>query len=459
MMHSVEAEQALLGALLINNDVFPRVADVVKAADFYDPVHVRVFDAIASKINRGELASPVTLKVYFDGDEGLAALGGPAYLARMGGAAISIFAARDYAKQVRDLAAKRRLADALDRAKAELMDAARDCSAAIGIVEAHALAEQASGAMGSSEIVSFAAAITAAVTDEINARTGEGPQPMRSGIPALDAMLGGFYPGDLVILAGRPGMGKSSVALSFALNAARAGHGVALASLEMTPASLGMRAIAEGTDRIGRGVPYADARRGVLGEAQAETFIRTAQTMMSLPIKIIPPSMRDLGGLYAATKRCAAMFSAKETPMGALVVDYLQLIKSAKASRYEEITEISIALKQMALQLGVPVIALSQLSRAVEQREDKRPIMSDLRESGQLEQDADAILFCYRAEYYLRQERPEDGDHEAMVEYHDALSRCAGWLDIIVAKQRMGETGTVRVRFDERFNAIRGGAA
>lgn len=234
---------------------------------------------------------------------------------------------------------------------------------------------------------------------------------------------------------------------------------MAIASLEMTPDSLALRAISEATDRAGRGVAYTTARKGTMTEQEHEDFIRAAQTLGDMPIKIIPPAVRDIGELYAAVRRCAKQFEAKGIRFGAVVVDYLQLLRASQAkSRFEIITEISIALKQMAISLGVPVIALSQLSRAVEQREDKWPVMSDLRESGQLEQDADLILFCYREEYYLQQERPEKDDHEAMLEWSASLARAGGWLEIIVAKQRMGETGGVRVRFDEKYNSIRGQA-
>lgn len=454
---NIEAEQALLGAILVNNEVMNRVAGIVRAEEFFEPLHGRIFDACSRLIGRDELASPVTLKLHFEGDPGLEQIaGGTAYLARLAGAAISLFAAADYAKLIAEMAKRRRLAEALTAALGAIADPEKDVAAVMGGLEAQALAEEADR---SKNIISFKAAVLDAMTAAGDAHQGTGPQPMRSGIHDLDNMLGGFYPGDLVILGGRPGMGKSALALSIALSAARAGRGVAIASLEMTASSLAMRGISEETDRIGRGVAYSDARRGVMSEYDAETFMRSGQAIADLPISIIPPHVRDLGGLFAATRRAAKLFEGRGTPMGAVIIDYLQLIKSAKPNRYEEITEISITLKQMALQLGLPVIALSQLSRQVEQRDDKRPIMSDLRESGQLEQDADAIMFCYRPEYYLRREAPEHGaPSDEIAEYHQALSRAAGWMEIIVAKQRMGDIGTVRVRFDERTNAIRGQA-
>jgi replicative DNA helicase len=453
---NIEAEQALLGAILLNNAVIDRVSGLVKGVDFHEPVHARIYATCACLAARDELASPITIKLHFEGDPGLEALGGPAYLARLAGAAISLFAAPDYARLVAETATRRRLAEALDQARQDIADPEKDAAAVMGGLEAHALAEEATE---SKNIIRFGSAVGEALTDAANARNGTGPQAMPSGISDLDKMLGGFHPGEFIILGGRPGMGKSSVALAFALNAARAGHGIAFASLEMTASSLALRAVSEETDRIGCGVAYADARRGMMNDAQSATFGHAGAAIADLPISIIPPHVRDLGGLFAAARRCAKLFEAKGTPMGALIVDYLQLIKTSKANRYEEITEISIMLKQIALQLKVPVIALSQLSRNVESREDKRPIMSDLRESGQLEQDADVILFCYRPEYYLRREEPDhDATSEEIFEHHDALRRTAGWMDIIVAKNRMGEIGNVRVRFDEKTNSVRGQA-
>lgn len=452
--HNVEAEQALLGAALLNNEVVDRVAGVMKPADIFDPVHREIWDRILTRRSQDMLASPVTLRTDFEGHQGLAALGGPEYLARLGGAAISIFAAKDYAAVISGLAAKRRLAERLTAAIADLEDPDKDAATVLGAVEAHSLTEDA--AKGA-EIISFATATKAALKTANDAHLGDGPAVMKTGIRKLDEMIGGFHPGDLVILGGRPGMGKSSLALALALNAAREGFGVAFASLEMTAESLALRAISEQTDRCGLGVPYAAARKGQLQDGAFDDFRRAALDIHQLPIRIIPPSVRDLGGLYAAVRRIVKQCEAKGIPFGAVVVDYLQLLRVERRSRFEEITEISIALKQMALQFNIPVIALSQLSRQVEQRDDKRPTMSDLRESGQLEQDADLILFCYRDEYYHRREEPEkyDPDYPA---WREALEACAGWMDIIVAKQRMGETGHVMVRYDEKTNAIRGQA-
>lgn len=453
-LHNIEAEQALLGAALLNNEVVDRVAGAMKPGDIYDPVHREIWDRIVAHRAQDRLVTPVTLRTDFETHPGLAQLGGVEYLARLAGAAINIFAARDYATLLADLARKRRLAERLQSALADLEDPDKDAGAVLGAIEAHSLTEE---TKGGAEIISFTEATRNALGGALKAHTGDGPAVMKTGIRKLDEMIGGFHPGDLVILGGRPGMGKSSLALAFALNAARDGFGVAFSSLEMTPDSLALRAISEETDRKGRGVAYADARKGQLDDDQFDTFRYAALDIHQLPIRIIPPSVRDLGSLYAAVRRTMKHYEAKGIPFGAVVVDYLQLLRVERRSRFEEITEISIALKQMALQFGIPVIALSQLSRQVEQRDDKRPTMSDLRESGQLEQDADLIMFCYRDEYYLRRDEPDAHSAEHS-EWRLALDACTGWMDIIVAKQRMGETGHVMVRYDERCNSIRGQA-
>lgn len=452
-VHSnVEVEQNILGALLVNNDVFQTIAGRITADDFFDPVHRRLYERIAAQLAQDALVSPVTLKVAFEDDEGLKELGGPKYLARLAGAAISIFATRDYADTLAALGRKRRLAERLEEEIEALKDPDKDAAAVLGSIEAYSMLQE--GKAGA-EIVPFARALMTAVEDTQRAFENDELPGAPTGIRNLDLMTGGFFPGELVILGGRPAMGKSATALAMALNAARAGKGVAIASLEMTAASLALRAISEATSRTGAGVAYNDARRGGISDDDCRAFFESARDISGLPIHIIPSTVRDLGAIYAMAKRSARMLEAKGTPLSMLIVDYLQLIRSAKQSRYDQISEISMGLKALAMQLGVPIVALSQLSRSVESRDDKRPVMSDLRESGQLEQDADVILFCYRDEYYLQREKPEEHDCDAVQEWHQALSRAAGFMDIIVAKQRMGETGNVRVRFDARTNAIR----
>nr|WP_255453293.1 DnaB-like helicase C-terminal domain-containing protein [Paracoccus shanxieyensis] len=275
---------------------------------------------------------------------------------------------------------------------------------------------------------------------------------IQSGISTLDAIIPGFFPGELTILGGRPGSGKSAVALSMALNAARQGHGVAIASLEMTPSAMAMRALSEATAGAGNAVPYISMRKGDMSEDQARCLAQTSHDVANLPIYFLSNRYADIGAMMSGVRQIA-----RATDLKLLVVDYAQLMTAAGKSRYEQITAISIALKRMSVQLNIPVIALSQLSRQIESRDDKRPMMSDLRESGQLEQDADNIIFCYREEYYLLQKQPASTDPvEQHVEWQSKMDRAKGRMEIIVNKQRMGETGTARCLCAMATNSVWG---
>lgn len=450
-LHNVEAEQNLLGAILVNNDVLARVSGIVRAGDFYDPVHGRIFEVCAQKIADGQDASPVTVRMAFEGDDGLKALGGPAYLVRLAGAAITLFAAPDYARIIARLARKREVAAALEDARADLLRDDKDAEAVLGGLAAIQIGSDSGG-----NVIPFAAAIVDAM-GEAQAAYERGSLPgITTGLDALDRETGGWMPGDYIILGGRPSMGKTSIATSMALAAARAGHGVAFCSLEMTAPSLGIRAISEATARDGWGVAYRDARCGSINETDIAPLQRAAQAVGALPIALTPPSCRDVGSIYAAVHRIKGRMEAKGTPLGLIVVDYLQLVRSARERtvRREEIDEISGAMKGMALKFNVPVLALSQLSRNPDGREGHRPQLSDLRESGSLEQDADTVIFCFRDEYYLRRDKPQNNP-EKEAAWSAALAACAGKVDLIIAKQRMGSLATLRFDFDERTNFIR----
>lgn len=449
----IEAEQALLGALLVNNDVFQRVSGIIGSEDFSDPVHARIYEGISARVSKDMLADPVTLKAMLEDDEGLKLLGGPAYLARLAGAAITLFAAPDYARLISDLAKKRRVGAVLNDALEALNEPDSDADGVLGKVEAFGLTQE---RRGGAEIISFMKAATAAMNGAIAAYQGEATPGVASGIDRLDEMLGGFHPGELIVMGGRPGMGKSSLALSIGTHAASCGHGVAYVSLEMDAASIALRAISEATAMQRRPVAYSGARRGTLSEDEMRAYTQAAHDLRDMPMSLTPPQCRDLDSIYSSVKRMQKLFASRGTPLGLVIVDYVQLVRAGKKTRFEEVTEISIALKSMALTLGVPVLALSQLNRGVDSREDHRPMTSDLRESGQLEQDADVILFCYRPEHYLMRESTEDMESEDLRDHFSALEACRGKMEIIVDKQRNGETGTVIVRFDPATNFIQG---
>lgn len=445
---SVEAEQQVLGALLLNGEDVSRVEPFGGASIFYDPCHAEMYRIIAQRVRDGVLVSPVALSEWAKGHEGMKQLGGPGYLARLAAASISAFALDDYCDLLADLKAKRDLLDAMGAAKSALERGEDSASIVSGRLEAALVALDArSGA----KPVTMTAATHKAVQEAWAAREGVEVNAVHSGIGALDRIISGFYPGELIILGGRPSMGKTAVALSMALNVARAGHGVVICSLEMNPEAMALRAISEATARRSKAMSYAAMRRGEIPDLALETFTESAREVSQLPITFLPRQFSDVGALFAGAKQARRILGDN---MKLLIVDYMQLLSAKAANRYEEITKISMALKALAGQLNVPVLALSQLSRAVEQREEKRPMLSDLRESGQLEQDADAVMFCYRDEYYLEREEPDRGDVDRHEAWQGAMNARRNRLEIIVAKQRQGAIGTAHVRCNPALNLI-----
>lgn len=446
---SVEAEQMVLGAVLLDAD---RIGGVIRAggADlFEDPVHAAIFKAITSKDREGSLVSPVTVADSLRGDAGLAELGGPGYLARLAGASPAAAAVRGYVQMLADLRQKRRLVDAMAEAQSAITRGDENATIIAGRLEAALMDAAPADGAGPTSMMK---AVSVALEQVKAAYEGTDTTGIKSGIDALDKMIGGFFPGELILIGGRPSMGKTGVALSIALNAARAGNGVCIASLEMNPESMAIRALSEQTAHQRLATSYANMRRGEMSDDQVQGVMDAARQVAALPIMFLSRHFSDLGALLAGAKQAQR---AMEGQMRLMVVDYAQLLKSNAKGRYEQITEISIALKALAGRLNVPVIALSQLSRAVETRDDKRPMLSDLRESGQLEQDADAVLFCYRDEYYIQRDQPAPDDP---VEDHElwrlAMEKSRHRLEIIVAKQRQGEVGTANVFFNPAINRI-----
>ena len=447
--HSSEAEQALLGALLINSAATGDVARRGGAALFFDPLHAHIFGLMAAKEKRGDLVSAVTISDALRNHPGIEDVGGVGYVMRLTTASPASAAVPGHIAHLSDLAAKRNLVAAISGAAAAIAKGEDAAAVIASRLEASLIASEVHG--GANGPVSILKAVTLAM-DQVNAAyQGEDDGSVRTGIASLDALLAGLYPGELILLGGRPSMGKTAVALSIALNAARAGHGVCIASLEMNPEAMAIRALSEATAQSGQGISYSNMRRGKMDESEVRRVIGVSQSVGNLPIIFLPRNYSDIGALFAGAKQAQRAMSGK---MRLLVVDYLQLLRSPAKTRYEQITEISIALKALAGQLNVPILALSQLSREVEKRDDKRPIMSDLRESGQLEQDADAILFCYRDEYYLERERPDRANVEAYAAWQAAFDVSKNRLEIAVAKQRQGEVGTAHMRFVPATNLI-----
>jgi len=433
--HSIEAEQQLLGAILTNNDLFDRVAQILRAEHFYDPVHARIFETAAARIAKNNLASPVTLKAFLEDDAGLAELGGPAYLMRLAGAAISSFAVRDYAEMIYDLAIRRELIEVGNdiAAKAARVDVQSEPKEQIVEAEQklYALAEQGQTEQG---FQSFLTAVTDAVKVANAAYQREGGLAgVSTGLIDMDKKLGGLHRSDLLILAGRPSMGKTSLATNIAFNIARAykkgittsgeegavdGGVVGFFSLEMSAEQLASRILSEVAE-----IPSNQIRRGDFTESEFRRIVDAAKELEAAPLFIDDTPALPISQLAARARRLKRTHG-----LDALFVDYLQLVRGTGRSenRVNEISEITMGLKAIAKELDIPVVALSQLSRQVENREDKRPQLSDLRESGSIEQDADVVMFVFREEYYKEREKPGDHELDKMGQWQEEMERLHG---------------------------------
>ena len=460
MPHSIEAEQQLLGAILTNNDIYDRVASVIGPKHFYDPVHARIFEIAAARIAKNNLASPVTLKAFMEDDEGLKELGGPAYLVRLAGAAISAFAVRDYAQMIYDLAVRRDLIQ-LGRdiaAKAAQVDVASEPREQIVEAEQklYKLAEQGQTESG---FQSFLKAVTDAVNVANAAYQRDGGlSGVSTGLIDMDKKLGGLHPSDLLILAGRPSMGKTSLATNIAFNVAKAyrrgtlhdgtegavdGGVVGFYSLEMSAEQLAARILSEAAE-----IPSHQIRSGDMTETEFRRFVDAAKALEACPLYIDDTPALPISQLAARARRLKRTHG-----LDVLIIDYLQLVRGTGKgeNRVNEISEITMGLKAIAKELNIPVIALSQLSRQVENREDKRPQLSDLRESGSIEQDADVVMFVFREEYYKEREKPGDHELDKMAIWQEEMERLHGRAEVVIGKQRHGPIGTVDLSFEGRY--------
>ena len=464
---NAEAEMGLLGAILINNRAFERVSEFLAEEHFSEEFHRRIWRACKTLIERGQRADPTTLRHYFESDEVYRAIGGAAYVARLAANATTVINAADYGRLIHDLYLRR-----------ELIELGTDVvnDAFSGDLEVSAVDQIESAEQGLYDLATTGSyeggfrSLTDAVTDAVNMaqaafkRDGK-TVGVPSGFTQIDLMLGGLHKSDLIVLAGRPSMGKTALATNIAFNVARAsaaeaagadpGNGsatgapaVGFYSLEMSAEQLANRMVAEQTqiasDRI---------RRGELNEAQFDKLVRASRELEGLSFFI-----DDTPALTVSALRTRARRLKRQHGLALLVVDYLQLVSGSRNARndgrVQEISEITRGLKTLAKELDVPVLALSQLSRAVENREDKRPQLADLRESGTIEQDADVVMFIYREEYYLeRQEPSQRGEEDAakflerQTQWEERRNKAAGLAEIIVAKQRHGPTGRVTLRF------------
>ena len=454
--HNIDAEQALLGAILVNNESYDRVASFLEVSHFFDALHGRIYEAAAKLITQGHLASPVTLKNYFERDEALAEIGGPQYLARLAGAATTIINAEEYGRTIYDLAIRRELIQVSIDMHTRAYDAPVDDTPALQILDAeqslYQLAERGKYEGG---FQSFHESLNTAIEMAAEAfKRDGGLSGISTGLRDLDNRLGGLQRSDLLILAGRPSMGKTALATNIAFHAAKAykaehhadgtvtatdGAIVGFFSLEMSSEQLATRLLAEQS-----GVPPERIRRGNIHEDEFHQLVDAARELQSIPLYI-----DDTGGLTIATLAARARRLKRQRGLGLLVVDYLQLLTgSGKAgdNRVQEVTQITTGLKALAKELDVPILALSQLSRQVESRDDKRPQLSDLRESGSIEQDADVVMFVFREEYYTSRREPTEGTPEHL-QWQEEMGRVHGLAECIIGKQRHGPTGTVKLQF------------
>ena len=473
---NMEAEAAFLGAVLIDNRVLEELTVPLRPDHFFVPIHGRVFERVLTLIDRQMVVTPVTLKPYFETDEALKQLGGTAYLAQLTADGQGLLAPRELAQQIYDLALLRELVTVGRELVESALDTSEEVEPMRQIEQAEAaLYRVAEGAAGGNEAESFGIASKQALgLIETALNSGGHVAGKTTGFESINAKCGGLHNSDLIILAGRPGMGKSSLAMNIAYNCAArlkrdrkdgieksVGAGVAVFSLEMSKDQLATRILAEQS-----GIPSEALRMGKISREDFQQLSRASQRLNDLPLYI-----DDSAALSISALRTRARRLKRRHDIGLIVVDYLQLLQGSQRSqdnRVNEISEISRGLKTLAKELGVPVIALSQLSRAVEQREDKRPMLSDLRESGSIEQDADMVWFIYREDYYVKSREPKEPNASDDAKVHDAhnawaaeMERVHGLAELIVSKQRHGSTGKVRLKFEDkitRFTDLEEGA-
>jgi replicative DNA helicase len=467
--HNIEAEAALLGALMIDNRIAEDVQLKLRADHFYEPVHGRIYDSILLLLDRNMIANPVTLKPQFEADEAMKALGGVGYLAKLTGSGAALIGARDFAAQIYDLALLRELVSVGRTMTERAMDTSEAVTPKAQIEDAevalYKVAEE-GGEQGSVKTFGQATRMAVELAEKaLNA--GGGLSGVTTGLDSVNAKTGGLHHSDLLILAGRPGMGKTALATNIAYNAAKrwlrdeedgiapeksVGAKVAFFSLEMSADQLATRILSENS-----GISSESLRMGKIGQQDFRNLARAAGELETLPLFI-----DDTPGLTIAALRTRARRLKRRHGIGLIIVDYLQLLqgsgRSSEGNRVQEISEISRGLKTLAKELNVPVLALSQLSRAVESREDKRPQLSDLRESGSIEQDADIVLFVYREEYYVQSREPKRPDANSDAKTHEDHDKWAaemagvfGLSELIVAKQRHGSTGKVKLRFEAQI--------
>src|SRR3984957_18045357 len=460
--HNLEAEQALLGAILVNNVAYEKVGEIVQPEHFYDPVHGRIYNAMVTLVNRGQIADPKTLRGLFENDPALTSLGGAQYLADLAASVITIFNVEDYARLIHDHYLRRQLIvlgeDVVNGAFKHDLDTPAKMQ--IETTEQRLFELARTGELDRGFLKLEKALVASLKMAEEAHKRDSHVTGVTTGLRDLDRKLGGMQKSDLIILAGRPSMGKTALATNIAFNAARAAHdtdakegsSVAFFSLEMSSEQLATRLLGEHAS-----VPSDKIRRGEIKTDDFSKFLEAAKILSRAPLYI-----DDTPGLSVAGLRTRARRLKRLVPhLGCIVIDYLQLLHGTARrddNRVQGVSEITRNLKALAKELEIPVLALSQLSRAVEMREDKKPQLADLRESGSIEQDADVVMFVYREEYYHARSEPTRRQDESDEKFN---SRAQRWMErgeeirniaeVLIAKQRHGPIGTVELHFDGPF--------
>ena len=460
--HNIEAEQALLGAILVNNEAHDRVSTFLRAEHFFDPLHASIYETAGKLIAAGKQATPITLRTFFETAEPIDQnLTVPQYLGRLAANATTIINAIEYARTIYDLAIRRQLIligeDMVNVAYDSPIDTPPEAQIQEAETRLFSLAETGKYGQG---FLSFDAALTHAIEMANNAYQRQGGlSGISTGLRDLDNRMGGLQASDLIILAGRPSMGKTSLATNIAYNIAKAyraeaqadgtkktadGGIVGFFSLEMSAEQLATRILAEQAE-----ISSSKIRRGDITDEEFKRLVLVSQEMARCPLYI-----DQTGGISIAQLAARARKLKRQKGLDVLIVDYLQLLTAsagrASQGRVQEITEITTGLKALAKELAVPVIALSQLSRQVETRDDKRPQLSDLRESGSIEQDADVVMFVFREEYYVERTKPSEGTAEFQA-WMEKMQQVSGKAEVIIGKQRHGPVGTVTLAFEGAF--------
>ena len=452
---NIEAEQALIGSILVSNDIYDEVTAIIDSKKFFDPIHTKIYETIEKLIAKGLLANPITLKNFFENNEGLKELGGQEYLIKITRFSTSIKQAIDYANIIQEMHVRREL---IKISESVLNEASTNNQITTGeeIIQnaEKSLFDLAERGHFNRSFLKFESALKQTIEMARSAyQNEEGIVGVPTGLTDLDTRLGGLHKQDLVIIAGRPSMGKTALATNIAFHAAKniekkgTKSTVAFFSLEMSSEQLATRILSEQSK-----IRSNDIRRGKVSEKEFEQFIETSKNIFELPLYIDETPAITISAISNRSRRIKRLFGLE-----LIVVDYIQLMKSIgkkEFNRVQEISEITQGLKALAKELNVPVLALSQLSRQVEQRDNKKPQLSDLRESGSIEQDADVVMFVYREAYYLENKEPTLGsvEHAEWQQKMDEISRLA---DIMIGKQRHGPTGNVKVEFEAMYTKFK----